>query len=257
MRSTLLLLAALLVAAPAWAQSPSWDPARIRNLELRLEKLRKEADRAADEGDPDKFQRKLVEIVNQIDETIETLSPEARPFARMHLRLLEPVLAERAVYFRHLMELSESKPWDVSNLSSPEELADRIKKIDDVLRSTRRLSSLLNDAESGIKDIIRENEPNPRLQKQLIREADQLGRKKFDPLRKSLNANETCFDQLGRILGHLHKHWGKWSYTRGSVQWSDRAAGEEIAELGRTLRVVIDAHQTAAAELARALQSER
>lgn len=224
-------------------------------MDQRLAELREQARAAADAEGTDLFHRKIREMIHEVDSTIETLSPEARPFMRLSLRVCIPLLEECSAYFKKTARLAETNPWDFAKFQSSAEMESTLRQIGEVIEATKGISRVLEQTESGMKSLVGEFESEPRMQRRLLREAETVSRQRLDPLRALFEADRICFDQVQRVLTHLRNHWGKWTVApTGQLRWTDPEAAESVRELARTLHVVVAARNAAMRTAAAAFQ---
>jgi len=172
------------------------------------------------------------QLMGVLDDSLNQVSPEIRPFLAVGLKLMQPLMTDAAAYQEAAGHFFQGDAFKVAKIKSHEDIAARLATIARLDSANGKLLGRINSVESDAQKQLADAGLSQTQIDGFMRGLQSSFLKKLGAMRAVRGLDGSIFTDLKALFTLLDQQWGKWHLDDGgNVVFDNKATGEKFAAL--------------------------
>ena len=172
------------------------------------------------------------QLMGVLDDSLNQVSPEIRPFLAVGLKLMQPLMADAAAYQDAAGHFFQGDAFKVAKVKSHEDIAARLATIAWLDSANGKLLGRINSVESDAQKQLADAGLSQTQIDGFMQGLQSSFLKKLGAMRAVRGLDGSIFTDLKALFTLLDQQWGKWHLDDGgNVVFDNKATGEKFAAL--------------------------
>lgn len=161
-----------------------------------------------------------------LERTVEQVSEKTKPYLRVSLQVIDPLMEESMRYTGLVQKHTEAGTFDFASAGSKESIDARLKLLDELTTANGALARRIAGLEEEIKGTLKASKLSALDQARFLEGFRESSGRRFGALRAIRTLDTSLYVEMREIYVLLREQMGRWSVKDGQIVLEDTAALE-------------------------------